>query len=262
MRALIADDEAPARAKLRRLLAAEPDVEVVGEAANGREAVDLLERVPSDLIFLDIQMPLLDGFGVIDEVGVEAMPRVVFVTAYDEYAVQAFEVQALDYLLKPFSPERLRAIVRRVQRDLVQRAPADIGERLEAFLNSTTPHRYLQRILVHREGRSVLIPVQKIDRLEAARNDVRLHTAGGTHVLHGTLGELAERLDPAMFLRVNRSTIIRLDAVKEFQPWFHGDYRILLHDGTELMWSRRYRARSRNIFELGRQPDRPLRSRR
>ena len=260
MRALIADDEAPARANLRRLLAAESDVEVVCEAANGREAVDLLERVRPDVVFLDIQMPLLDGFGVIDEVGVDAMPRVVFVTAYDEHALHAFEVQALDYLLKPFAPERFRAVMARVRRELARGAPADIAAQLAALLDATTPHRYLQRILVQREGRAVLVPVQQIDRLEADRNDVRVHTRGGTQIVHGTLGELAERLDPAVFLRVNRSTIVRLDAIKEFQPWFHGDYRILLHDGSELMWSRRYRAKSRSAFELGRDADRRVNS--
>lgn len=260
MRALIADDEAPARVKLRRLLAAEPDVVVVGEATNGREAVDLVGRVRPDVIFLDIQMPLLDGFGVIDEVGIEAMPRVVFVTAYDEHALRAFEVQALDYLLKPFSPERLRAVVARVQRELARGPQTDISERMAALIEATTPQRFLQRILVQRGARSVLVPVQRIDRLEATRNDVRLHTSSGTEVVRGTLGELAERLDPAVFLRVNRSTIVRLDAIKEFQPWFHGDYRILLHDGTELMWSRRYRARSRRAFELGGSPNRPVNS--
>ena len=134
MRALIADDEAPARAKLRRLLAAESDVEVVGEAANGREAVDLLGRERPDVVFLDIQMPLLDGFGVIDEVGVDAMPRIVFVTAYDEHALHAFEVQAFDYLLKPFSPERLRAVMTRVRHELARGTPADIAARLAALL--------------------------------------------------------------------------------------------------------------------------------
>jgi two-component system LytT family response regulator len=251
MRALIVDDEAPARAKLRRLLAAESDVAIIGEAADGREAVELIASLQPEVVLLDVQMPRLDGFGVIDAVGVEAMPYVVFVTAYDEHALRAFEVQALDYLLKPYAPERFQAVVARVRRELARgQASADAGSRLEALLQATNPQRFLQRILVQREGRAVLVPVQQIDRLEADRNDIRLHTRGGVHVVRGTLAELAERLDPAVFLRINRSTIVRLDAIKELQPWFHGDCRVLLHDGTELMWSRRYRAKGRGAFEV------------
>jgi two-component system, LytTR family, response regulator len=250
MRALIVDDEAPARAKLRRLLAAEPDVTIVGEAANGREAIDLIGRLKPEVVFLDVQMPLLDGFGVIDAVGVEAMPCVVFVTAHDDHALRAFEVQALDYLLKPFAPERLQAVVGRLRRELARGPRDDMAPKLAALLQATTPQRYLQRLLVQRDGRAVLVPVAHIDRLEAERNDVRLHTRGGVHVVRGTLAELADRLDPASFLRINRSTIVRLDTIKELQPWFHGDYRVILHDGTELMWSRRYRAKSRGAFEV------------
>lgn len=276
MRALIVDDEAPARTRLRRLLSAESDVEIVGEAADGLEALALLERVDPDVVFLDVQMPRLDGFGVIERAGVDAMPYVVFVTAYDEHALRAFEVQALDYLLKPYAPARLQAVVARVRRELARGGARDadagatanasasantdtasLSARLAALIEATaTPSRYLQRILVQRDGRAVLVPVDQIDRLEADRNDVRLHTRGAAHAVRGTLAELAERLDPARFLRVNRSTIVRLDAIKELQPWFHGDYRILLHDGTELMWSRRYRARHRGAFELGREPSR------
>lgn len=259
MRALIVDDEAPGRAKLRRLLGAEPDVIVAGEAANGREAIDLIARLQPDVVFLDVQMPLVDGFGVIDAVGVDAMPYVVFVTAYDEHALRAFEVQALDYLLKPFAPERLQTVVGRVRRELgrqVASGTSDVGLRLAALLQASSSQPYLQRILVQRDGRAVLVPVQQIDRLEADRNDVHLHTRDGVHVVRGTLAELAERLDPAIFLRINRSTIVRLDAIKELQPWFHGDYRVLLQDGTELMWSRRYRAKSRAAFELGRDAER------
>jgi two-component system LytT family response regulator len=249
MRTLIVDDEAPARSKLRRLLDAEPDVEIIGEAANGEEAVARIEQLHPDVVFLDVQMPRLDGFGVIERIGVAAMPHVVFVTAYDEHALRAFEVQALDYLLKPFSPDRLHAVVSRARRAVARDRPADIGARLAALLERTPP-QYLQRILVQRDERAVLVPVQQIDRLEAARNDVRLYTADTVHVVRGTLLELAGRLDPATFLRVNRSTIVRIDAIKELQPWFHGDYRVILRDGTELMWSRRYRAKQRRSFEI------------
>lgn len=258
MRVVIVDDEPPARAKLRRLLAAEPDVEIVGEATNGEEAVDLIARLRPEVVFLDVQMPRLDGFGVIARVGLDAMPFTIFVTAYDEHALRAFEVQALDYLLKPYAPERLQAVVARARRELARGRPADdVAARLAALIEATAaPTRYLQRILVPRDGRALLVPVDQIDRLEADRNDVQLHTPTGRHVVRGTLSELAERLDPARFLRVNRSTIVRLDAIQELQPWFHGDYRIIMRDGTELMWSRRYRAKHRGTFELGREPPR------
>jgi two-component system LytT family response regulator len=146
-----------------------------------------------------------------------------------------------------------------VRRELgrqVASGTSDVSSRLAALLQASSSQPYLQRILVQRDGRAVLVPVQQIDRLEAERNDVHLHTREGVHVVRGTLAELAERLDPAMFLRINRSTIVRLDAIKELQPWFHGDYRVLLQDGTELMWSRRYRAKSRAAFELGRDVER------
>lgn len=263
MRALIVDDEAPARARLRRLLASEADVEIAGEAADGLEALTLLDRLHPDVVFLDVQMPRLDGFGVIERVGPDAMPFVIFVTAHDEHALRAFEVQALDYLLKPFAPQRLQAVIARVRRELARGGGReDVSARLAALLEATAtaaataPSRYLERMLVQREGRAVLVPVDQIDRLEADRNDVRLHTRGVVHAVRGTLAELADRLDPARFLRINRSTIVRLDAIKELQPWFHGDYRILMHDGTELMWSRRYRARHRGAFELGRESPR------
>lgn len=256
MRVLIVDDEAPARARLRQLLSAEPDVAIVGEAANGPEAIDLIGHLRPEVVFLDVQMPRLDGFGVVEAVGVEAMPCVVFVTAYDEHALRAFEVQALDYLLKPFAPERLRTVVARVRRELARGTPADVAPRLAALLQAPGGQAYLQRILVHREGRAVLVPVQQIDRLEAERNDVHLHTPSGVHVVRGTLAELADRLDPVAFMRISRSTIVRLDAISELQPWFHGDYRVILQDGTELMWSRRYRAKGRAAFELGRESER------
>lgn len=262
MRVLIVDDELPARAKLRRLLASEADVEVAGEAASGDEAVELIGRLRPDVVFLDVQMPRLDGFGVIARVGLDAMPFTIFVTAHDEHALRAFEVQALDYLLKPYAPARFQAVVARARRELARGHATELRARLAplvaeatATVPAQTPaaSRFLERILVPRDGRALLVPVDQIDRLEADRNDIRLHTGGIIHIVRGTLGELAERLDPARFLRVNRSTIVRLDAIRELQPWFHGDYRIILKDGVELMWSRRYRAKTRGAFEIGRE---------
>jgi two-component system LytT family response regulator len=245
MRVLIADDEAPARQKVRRLLAEEPDVEIVGEAATGAEAVRAIRETSPDVVFLDIQMPVLDGFGVVEEVGVDAMPHVVFVTAYDEHALRAFEVRALDYLLKPVTPDRFRLVLERVRAQLARGGDVrrDLAERLDQLVGALAPKpRFLRRLLVQDGNKALLLPVERIDRMEADRNYVRLHAGGGTYVVRGSIGSMAERLDPDRFLRINRSEIVRLDAVKELHPWFHGDYRVVMHDGTVLTWSRRYRA--------------------
>jgi len=253
MRVLIADDEAPARAKMRRYVAEYPDIEIVGEAETGVQAVERIAELQPELVFLDVQMPELDGFGVIDAVGVESMPYVVFVTAFDEYALKAFEVRALDYLLKPFTPERFAAVIDRARADIARTSGDDsavLRSKLEALLSAVTTGRprYLQRILVHHANRALLLPVERIDRVEADRNYVRLHSGGTAFSLRGSLTSLAERLDPEKFLRINRSEIVRLDAVKELQPWFHGDYRVVMGDGTTLMWSRRFRAQAAGEF--------------
>ncbi|HEX9736575.1 MAG TPA: LytTR family DNA-binding domain-containing protein [Thermoanaerobaculia bacterium] len=250
IRALIADDEAPARAKVRKLLASADDVEVVGEAADGAEAVAAIRLLAPDVVFLDVRMPRLDGFGVVAEIGVEAMPLVVFVTAYDEHALKAFEVHALDYLLKPFAASRFGRVLERVRRQLAGAAPADLARRLELALAAVEPApRYLRRLTARLdEDREVILPVERIDLIRAHGNYVRLHTADGEYVRRATLSALAGRLDPEHFLRVNRSEIVRLDAVAELQPWFHGDYRVIMKSGRTLTWSRRYRAKTKDDF--------------
>ncbi len=252
MRTLIADDEAPARLKLRRLLAQADDAEIVGEARNGAEAVELIRALAPELVFLDIQMPLVDGVAVVEQIGPDAMPTVVFVTAHDEYAVRAFEVHALDYLLKPVTPERFRLTLARVRRHLAQRQNTDAGaiaDRLRDLLGTMgRPGDYLERILVHDERRSVFLPVDRIDRIEADRNYVRLHAEGATYELRAALAAVARRLDPRRFLRLNKSEIVRIDAVRELHPWSHGDYRVVLRDGATLTWSRRYRAQAGDPF--------------
>jgi len=273
IRALIADDERPARRKLRQLLSREADFEVVGEAADGVEAAAAIRSAAPDVVFLDVQMPRLDGFGVIAEVGVEAMPLVVFVTAFDEHALRAFEVHALDYLLKPFAPSRLRRLLDRLRRQLAPPAPAlaggpaadaphaadpagelpaagDLARRIEQLLAVMRPApEYPRQLLVERgEGRQALLAVEQIDLVRAEANYLRILAGGAEYRRRGTLRDLEGRLDPARFLRLNRSEIVRLETVREVRPWFHGDAKVVLRDGSVLTWSRRFRARTAGLF--------------
>ncbi|GLC24592.1 LytR/AlgR family response regulator transcription factor [Roseisolibacter agri] len=250
LRVLVVDDEAPARRKLARLLSAMPDVALAGEAETGAEAVERIGALTPDLVLLDVQMPVLDGFGVVAAVGVGAMPPVVFVTAHDEHALRAFEVRALDYLLKPVTAERLREAIDRVRsRPRTPAAEAERAARLQAL--DAPPAPVLRHLLVQDAQGARLLSVEDVELARAERNYVALHTATGTFRVRGTIGELAARLDPARFLRVNRSDVVRLDAIRELQPWSHGDYRIVLRDGSALLWSRRFRAEQAGAFELG-----------
>jgi two-component system LytT family response regulator len=180
------------------------------------------------------------------------MPPVVFVTAFDQHALRAFEVRALDYLLKPFSPARFRDVVERVRERLAPAGDAGRAERLGGLIGEVVEKpRMLRRLLVHQGGRAKLLPVGEIDRIQSERNYVRLHAPGGPYLLRGSIGGMEERLDPDAFLRVSRSDIVRLDAVAELHPWFHGDYRVVMKDGATLTWSRRYRAKAGAGFGPG-----------
>lgn len=242
VRALIVDDEAPARRRLRAHLAAIPEVEVAGEAGSGPEAVAAISQQRPDLVFLDIQMPGMTGFEVIAEVGVDAMPAVIFVTAYDEFALEAFEVHAVDYLLKPFSRERLAKAVERAALRVEARQPdRDALARLLAAVHPAP--RYLQRLLVRSGDRLYFVPVAEVVRFEADGNYIRLHTATGTHLVRETMSALERQLDPARFARIHRSEIVAIDAVKEIQPYFHGDHVVILKAGARVRMSRRFQHR-------------------
>ncbi len=230
MRVLIVDDEEPARRKIRRLLSGDSDVEIVGEAATGGDAIAAIRRLEPDLVFLDVQMPPPDGFGVIDALGSRDKPDVIFVTAFDEHALRAFEVRALDYLLKPVTPARLREALERAR------------ERLQRASVAPTAPKPLVRILVRDETKAFLLALDRVDRIEADGNYVQLHSAGKSFSVRMALSVLASRLDPEKFLRISRSAIVRLDAIKELHPWFHGDYHVVMTDGARLTWTRRYRA--------------------
>jgi two-component system, LytTR family, response regulator len=249
LRVLVVDDEEPGRRKLRRMLEAEPGVAVVGEAENGAGAIEKIRELEPDLVLLDIQMPHGNGFDVVEAIGPDAMPPVVFVTAYDQHALRAFEVRALDYLLKPVAPDRLREALARVPGHNTD-AATDQAVKLHHLLETVAPRPYLTRLLVHAGERAALLAVDRIDWIEADRNVVHLHAGGRAVPLRESISALEERLDPAQFLRVSRSVIVRLDAIRELQPWSHGDYRVMLVDGTTVMWSRRYRARNGGRFEV------------
>ncbi len=248
IRVLIIDDERPARRKIRRFLESEPDIEVAGEACDGREAIAVIQSEKPDLIFLDVQMPGLDGFGVIDAVDAQPMPQVVFVTAHDQFALRAFEVHALDYLLKPFDLERFRKILSRARAQLQRNKTDDIDKMSRLLKEMREAERYAERLLINSQERAFFLQVDRINWIEAAKNYVNIHTGNEAYLLRGTIDGLHKRLDPSKFIRVNRSQIVNIDSIKELQPWFHGEYRIILKDGTEIMWSRRYLDRSSDLF--------------
>jgi two-component system LytT family response regulator len=243
IRALIADDEPLARERMRSLLGAEQDIEIVGEARDGVETVEAILSQSPDLVFLDVHMPKLDGFEVIQTIGPDRMPAVVFVTAYDQHALRAFEVQALDYLLKPFDSERFQGALRRVRRQIDSRETGDIGQRLLALVRDLRPASQARtdRLVVKSGGRLYFLRADEIDWIEAAGNYVRLHVGAEGHLLRETMNSIESRLNPEIFFRIHRSHIVNIERIKELQPWFNGEYVVILRNGARLTLSRGYR---------------------
>ena len=241
VRTIVVDDEPLARERLRKLLAAEPEVEVVGEAGNGRQAVALIRETKPALAFLDVQMPELDGFGVLAELHQAECPAVVFVTAVDKFALKAFEVHAVDYLLKPFDKERFQIALRRALEQLARGQPDKIHEQISALLGELRPAAQSDRIPVKTDGRVVFVKTADIDWVEAADNYVSLHVGKDTHLLRETMTNLETRLPREQFIRISRSTIVNAERIKELQPLFHGEYTVILRDGTKLTLSRSHR---------------------
>ena len=245
IRALIVDDEPIARRGIRRHLTSEPDVEVVGECGDGAAAVAAIADLRPDLVLLDVQMPEVGGFDVVEAVGVDRMPAVIFVTAFDQYAVRAFDVHAIDYVLKPIDPQRFALALARAREQLA--SPRDeasdrIAAALEA-LGRAAPRCYAKRLAIRSDGRVVLVDVREIDRVEAAGNYVEVHTGARALLMRETLANLEARLDPERFVRVSRSAIVNADRIRELHPTFNGDFVVVLRDGTEVAGSRRYRER-------------------
>jgi two-component system LytT family response regulator len=252
IRTLIVDDEAPARSRLRHLLRDEPDFAVVGECANGHQALEVLRKDPLDVAFLDIQMPRLSGLDLCGQLAVpgSTMPLVVFVTAFDEYAVRAFEVHAVDYLLKPFDRERFQKTLSHVRRQLQAPKPGALHARVAALLAEFRPEaRQADRLVYRQSGRIIFIRTGSIDWIEADGNYLRVHAGAEAHHVRDTLGSIEGKLPARSFMRVSRSAIVNLDRVKELQPLFYGDYVVILQNGSRVNMSRTHRDRLDALLE-------------
>ncbi len=242
IKTLIVDDEPLARERLRKMLASETEIELLGECADGRAAVEAIQNQSPDLVFLDVQMAELDGFGVLAALAGGPMPVVVFVTAHDKFALKAFEVHAVDYLLKPFDRERFQTALRRALDRLKQGQGDEINQRLSALLADLKPEVKLPgRMAVKVGGRVIFIKLEEIDWLEAADNYVNLHIGAEAHLLRETMAAMEAKLPAEKFLRISRSTIVNIDRIKELQPMFHGEYVVVLRSGAKLTLSRGYR---------------------
>lgn len=243
IRALIVDDEPLARERIRDLLERDPEVVVAAECRDGQEAIAAIREHSPDLVFLDVQMPEKSGFDVIAEVGVERLPVIVFVTAHDDYALRAFEVAALDYLLKPFDADRFAKTLDRAKAQIRSRQPDEFQERVLSLMEGLRAPRGLERLIVKTGGQLVFLKTEEVDWIQAEGNYVRLHVGAASHLVRETIQGLEASLDPARFMRIHRSTIVNLDRVREIQPLVHGEYRVVLTDGTKLTLSRGYRDR-------------------
>lgn len=250
IKALIVDDEPIARDRVRRMLREESDVEIVGECGNGKEAVTFINQNKPDLVFLDIQIPEVTGFEVLQTINPAKAPAIIFVTAYDQYAIQAFDVHAIDYLLKPFNRERFKRAVERVREQIEKTTTGKIDERLAALLaDLTSSKKYLERLVVKSVGRVFFLRTEEVDWIEAAGNYAKLHVGREGHLIRETMNGLESKLNPDKFLRIHRSTLVNIDRIKELNPLFSGDYSVMLKNGTELTLSRNYRDRLLELFE-------------
>jgi two-component system, LytTR family, response regulator len=240
IRTLIADDEPLARERLRTLLARHGDVEIIGECANGADAIEAITELHPDLVLLDVEMPRVDGFAVLEALDPDALPAVVFVSAHDQYAVRAFEAHALDYILKPFDEARVDRALYRVRGQLARSAGGGrhIDPRLMSLLEELHDRRRSDRLVVKTGGRVVFLRTEDVDWVEASGNYVRLHVGGEAHLLRESMKNMERRLDPSTFVRIHRSAIVNVDRIRELEPWFHGEYIVILRDGTRLTSSR------------------------
>jgi Response regulator of the LytR/AlgR family len=244
IRALIVDDEPLARRRIKGLLAHDQSVDVIGECSDGYKAVTSISELSPDLVFLDVQMPAMDGFEVIKTIGAEQMPTVIFVTAYDQYALKAFEVNALDYLLKPFDRKRFQKTLEKAKIMIKGLQNGNVNNQLLSLLGDLRREQKIpERFIIKSGGRVVFLRAEEIDWMCAVGNYVRLQVGRDSHLMRETMTGMESKLDPVSFMRIHRSTIVNLDRVKEVQPWAKGEYVVIMRDGTRLIMSRRYRER-------------------
>lgn len=248
IRVLIVDDEPLGRTLLRRMLDAHAEVEIIGECESGREAIAAIEADAPDLIFLDVQMPDMNGFETLEKVKGK-QPAVIFVTAYDEYAIGAFEVNALDYLLKPYDRKRFEQAFARALQHFQNRTGNAVGEQILSLLSETkSPPQFIERFIIKAGGRVIFLKAEEIIWIEAERNYVLLHIQQKAHIFREAISNLEEKLNPQKFCRISRSVIVNLDFIRELQPFFRGDYTVVLQNGTELKLSHRYRRNLNRYF--------------
>jgi len=246
IRTLLVDDQASGLSVLRNVLRFEPDIEIVGTASNGREAIEIITRLTPDLVFLDVQMPEVDGFGVVAGLELEKMPVIVFVTARDDCALKGFEAHALDYVIKPCQPARLQSAVERARQQIRNHQNGDIRQKLDCLIRGLKGEtNYPERLAVKSNGRIVFVRLADIDMVESADNYVKLYAGKETHLLRETLGALEEKLPPARFVRISRSAIVNVESVKELHPMFHGEYSVTLKNGSRATLTRSHREQLR-----------------
>jgi two-component system LytT family response regulator len=252
IRAIIADDERLAREKLRILLGSEPEVQIVAECPNGRQTVSAIRSCQPDMLLLDIQMPDLDGFEVLNEISSGEMPQVIFTSAYDQYAIRAFEAHALDYLLKPFDRDRLHAAIARASVEIRKSQDQDLTNRVLALLSTVRSGKRLpqfdERVTIRTNGRVVFLNLEEIHWIEAAANYVRLNTGKDSYLFRETISRISERLNPSQFVRIHRSMIVNVAGIKELIPVNSGEYVVVLHSGKELSCSRGYRSNLQDLM--------------
>jgi two-component system LytT family response regulator len=252
IKTLIVDDEELARERLRTLLTSEPEIELLGEAADGQSALEAIERFKPQLVFLDVQMPELTGFEVLESLPEKERPNVVFVTAHDKFALRAFDVHAIDYLLKPFDKERFKTALKRATEKIKAQHGTAPDQKMSSLLTEVRAQgKPADRLMVKTDGRMLLIKVDEIDWVEAADNYVSLHAGHDSHLMRETMTALEQRLPPDKFMRISRSTIVNVERVKELQPMFHGEYVVILRNGTKLTLSRTYRDKLDQLMGQG-----------